>query len=137
MHFPLGWMADTLDKRLVIFLSAALPAAKSAAIALGIASSFLPLVALSAIVGAFAQPHHALGCTYIYERVSRANYLKAVGTVNVVNDLGNVSGPILASLAMTMMGDGGLYAVFSAMLTVLAVLSLADMTQRYELHPTS
>ena len=54
-----------------------------------------------------------------------------------MNDLGTVSGPILASLAMTMMGDGGLYALFATMLTRLAVLSLADMTQRYELHPTA
>lgn len=57
--------------------------------------------------------------------------------MNVVNDLGTVSGPILASLAMTMMGDGGLYAFFATMLAGLAVLSLADMTQRYELHPTA
>ena len=137
MHIPLGWMADSIDKRVVILISAVVPAAAAAVIGLGLAESFIQLVVLSATVGAFAQPHSALGSAYVYERVRRDSFLKAVGTVNVVNDLGNVSGPILASLAMTIMGDNGLYAFFSIMLTLLAVLSLADMTQRYDLQPTS
>ncbi len=137
MHVPLGWMADSFDKRVVILISAVVPAAAAAVIGFGLLDSFLSLVVLSATVGAFAQPHHALGSAYIFERVSRANYLKAVGTVNVVNDLGNVSGPILASLAMTTLGNDGLYIFFSLMLALLAVLSLADITRRYDLQSTS
>jgi len=109
LQWPLGGLADRLDRRRVLAGVTFAAAAVAALVPLGAGS--LPLLAASLFVlGGLIFPLYSLSLAHANDRLDRSQMVAASGTLVLVTGLGGIAGPALAAGAMAAVGDAGLFA---------------------------
>jgi MFS family permease len=116
-QYPLGRLSDFVDRRLILLAS--LTAAAVIGILLGVAplSGWL-LYVFGFLLGAFMLPTYALAAAHAYDCVSRDTYVEAAAGLLLVNGVGSVIGPIVASIFIKTQGAGALF-IFTAIIQLL------------------
>lgn len=124
LQWPLGWLSDSVDRRLVI-LGAALGICVSA---LGLAwntdGGMTSLLLLSFSLGAFALPAYSLCLAHANDGVDAAEVVSVSSGLILIFGLGSTAGPFTASLVMEAMGPGGLFLFMAAVALVLALYDI-------------
>ena len=129
LQYPLGWLSDRMDRRVLIVTSAILSGLVGMA-GFAFAESFAVLVVVSALVGGLSQPLYALLIAYTNDYLSPEDMPSASGGLIFLNGLGAISGPPLAGLAMSLMGPGGYWLMMAMFLFLTAAYGLWRMTRR-------
>lgn len=113
-QYPVAWLADRYDRRIVIMGSA------FGAAVLGIMCYLSPLdkpllIYLSVFLfwGA-GHSLYSLSLAYVNDRLERKHILTASGTLVLLNGVGAVSGPLLATIAMAVMGNDIFFPLLSS-----------------------
>jgi MFS family permease len=131
MAWPLGWLSDRLDRRLVI-----IGAAITAAATLGIMIALVPgeatrwlLYLCVAIFGGTIIPTYSVVMAHVNDAVGEGEFVAASGGLLIMQGVGAVVGPLVAGFAMSAFELGFAYTVIATQL-LMAVFGLYRLRRR-------
>lgn len=128
LQYPIGWVSDRVDRRLVILGIAALGGAGSL---IGIFyDSFTGILIAGAIIGGTSNPLYALLIAYANDYLEKEDMAAASGGLLFVNGCGAVLGPLFLGWAMDRIGPWGYWAFLAALMFCIAGYAGFRMTQR-------
>ena len=129
LQFPIGWVSDRMDRRLLILVVAAGGGLASVLGAFAGANfSFLLLAA--AIIGGTSNPLYSLLIAYTNDYLSRDDMAGASGGLLFINGLGAIAGPIIVGWSMDAFGARGYFLLMAVLLGLLVAYAAWRMTRR-------
>lgn len=130
LQYPIGRLADRIDRRKVVLLSAV----GTAVAALGLLAaggSPLPLVmALAALYGGISFTIYPVCAAHAADRAEQRHMVAIAGGLLLAWAGGSVIGPISATLLMQLAGPGGLFVFIASVTSGLILFILWRMTRR-------
>ncbi len=130
-QWPLGRLSDRIDRRHVLVGGSLGAAAVGVAIVLSIfftTGAYVYL--LGALWGACAFPLYAIAVAHANDHAEREDFVEVCSGLLLVSAVGSVSGPILASVLMALVGAAGLFAFTAGTHVVMAGFALWRLTRR-------
>ncbi|MDG2340041.1 MAG: MFS transporter [Paracoccaceae bacterium] len=129
IQYPLGWLSDRMDRRVLIMISAILGGAAS--VMAMMAGGYYPMLLLAAfLVGGMSNPLYSLLIAYTNDFLDYEDMAAASGGMVFVNGLGAISGPVITGWIMSVFGPPGFFFFIAALMLVLAAYAAYRMTQR-------
>ncbi len=128
-QYPIGWLSDRMDRRILIIALAALGGVGALIAAAGQSVYGLVLVG-GAIIGGTSNPLYALLIAYANDYLSREDMAAASGGLLFINGLGAIAGPLIVGVAMDRVGPAGYWIYLALLMLGLAAYGLWRMTQR-------
>ncbi|MGD9918294.1 MAG: MFS transporter [Paenirhodobacter sp.] len=133
-QYPIGWISDRMDRRLLILIVAAVGAVSMFA-AFALAPAFWLLTVLGAVIGGVANPLYALLVAYTNDYVDSSDMAAASGGLLFVNGVGAMTGPIVTGWLMETVGNGGFFLYVALLMTGVMGYAGWRMTRRPALDP--
>ena len=129
LQFPIGWVSDRMDRRLLILIVSGVGgvAAVLGALASG---SFVMLILAAALIGGTSHPLYSLLIAYTNDYLSRDDMAGASGGLLFINGLGAIAGPLIIGWSMDFFGPRGYFLLMAVLLLLLAIYAGWRMTQR-------
>ena len=117
-QYPIGWISDKMDRR-VLIIQMTLFAAATIAIGLFFADTFYVLVLIAFIVGGVSNPLYSLYIAYTNDALDNDDMAAASGGLIFVNGIAASTGPLILGWMMTKFGaDSFLYFIGGLMLAM-------------------
>ncbi|MEM8824556.1 MAG: MFS transporter [Pseudomonadota bacterium] len=132
LQYPLGWLADRVDRRRLILIAASASALISLVGWLGI-GGFWGLVVVIFIYGGLANPIYAMLLAYTNDYLEPDDMAAASARLLFLNGSAATLGPLVAGWLMQTIGPGGFFAYLATLMAALAGYAAWRMTRR----PTS
>ena len=132
LQYPLGRWSDRTDRRHVILVTAGAAAAAGMTLALLPAPQVAVLLTLAAVLGAFMFALYPLFIAHVNDHVSEGGFVETSSGLLLLQGVGAVIGPIIASTLMARTGSGALFAFTATVHTLLLlfVITRLRMTLR-------
>ncbi|MGI3164488.1 MFS transporter [Pseudooceanicola sp. 200-1SW] len=127
--YPLGWISDRMDRRLLIAIEA-IVAGIGGIIGFVLADSFTALLVAAFIIGAMTNPLYSLLLAYLNDILDHDQMAAGSAGMLFVNGLGAIGGPLLTGWVMTMTGPKGFFLFIAVLLLATAAYAFYRMTQR-------
>lgn len=118
LQWPLGWLSDLLDRRLVLTVALLAGAGVAAALYVKGAGGGLPLYALGFLLGASAMPGYALCVAHANDQIASEEVVTVSSGLILLYGAGSAVGPLSASLVMTQFGPDSLHLAVAAWLVL-------------------
>ncbi|MEK0163677.1 MFS transporter [Phaeobacter sp. JH20_36] len=131
MQYPLGWMSDRMDRRILILFGAAVAGgAAIGAMILGADFRFLLIAAF--LIGGMTNPLYSLLIAHTNDYLDYDDMAAASGGLVFINGLGAVAGPLITGWLMgdEVFGAPGFFLFTALLLLMLAVYAAYRTTQR-------
>lgn len=128
-QYPIGWMSDRMDRRVLIFF-VALAGAVSALIGYFFDQVFEAVLLSALLTGGLAQPMYALLIAYTNDYLEVDDMAAASGGLVFINGLGAIAGPPAVGWLMGMTGPKGFWLFLSITLAMMAAYGGWRMTRR-------
>ncbi len=128
-QYPLGWMSDRMDRR-VLILFVALAGSGGALFGWLFSSSFGMLLIAAALVGATSNPLYSLLIAHTNDFLDTEDMAAASGGLVFVNGLGAIAGPVVTGWIMETMGPSGFFAFLAVLLFALGGYAAYRTTRR-------
>jgi MFS family permease len=122
-QFPVGWISDRTDRRLVVGIMSILCTAVSVALAGGIFDGNLH--AAVALIGGLSLPVYSLCVAHANDHITPSQIVPASGTLVLALNIGILFGAFVGPFAIGMVGPAGLaafFAILSALTAAIAVI---------------
>ncbi len=129
VQYPLGWLSDRMDRRLLILIASAV-AALGAVIGMALGSVFWLLLVAAFLVGGMSNPLYSLLIAYTNDFLGSDDMAAAAGGMVFINGLGAVFGPIITGWIMGVIGPSGYFLHIATLCTMMAAYAAYRMTQR-------
>lgn len=129
LQYPIGWMSDRMDRRILIVGASGLGVAVSLA-GVFLADTYVALLIIAALSGGLAQPLYALIIAYTNDYLDHEDMPAASGGMIFVNGIGAISGPPIMGLLMGWIGPSGFWLFLAGVLAAVATYGVFRMTQR-------
>lgn len=129
MQYPLGWMSDRMDRRVLIMV-VALVGGGAAVVALVLGGIFPILLASAFVIGGCSNPLYSLLIAYTTDFLQAEDMAAASAGLLFINGLGAIAGPIVIGYTMEAVGARGFFALIAGLLLLLGAYALYRMTQR-------
>ena len=129
MQYPIGWLSDRVDRRLLI-ISVALIGAITAALTIIASHSITALIVSAFILGGVSNPLYSLIIAYANDSLETDQMSAASGGLIFLNGVGAMGGPILVGYAMTTFGSDSFFIFLALWLGTIGLYGLYRMTQR-------
>ena len=118
-QYPIGWLSDHLDRRLLILGLSALGGG------IALAAVLLPtplwfILTVAAVVGGTSNPLYALLIAYANDYLDRGDMAAASAGLLFINGLGAIAGPLIVGWTMDAMGAQGFWAIIAGVMLALA-----------------
>lgn len=128
-QYPVGWLSDRMDRRLLISIVAALAGVGAL---LGIASGgdYQVLLISAAIIGGMSNPLYALLLAHTNDFLEYEDMAAASGGLLFINGLGAFLGPMAIGWLMEQFGPSAFFYVLASLLFGLGLYALYRMTRR-------
>lgn len=130
LQYPIGKMSDKYDRRLIILGVAIGTALICFALINKDQSNGLGLMLLGAMFGGFSFTLYPLAVAYTNDFLTSEDLVPASGGLIVAFGGGAASGPIVASLVMSLFGADGLFGFVGVVSVILAIFITFRITQR-------
>ena len=115
IQWPLGWLSDRTDRRLVIAgATAAIVLVSAVLLSAGAAVTLLALVVLFAVWGGLAESIYAVSTAHANDRTQAGDYVVVSSTILVTWATGSTVGPMVATAMLRAFGPDGLWLFFVA-----------------------
>jgi MFS family permease len=124
LQWPLGWLSDRVPRNLIIAGAALASAAAAVGVALTTEAPLPLLLAVGALFGGFGIPIYSLCVAVANDDLPAARLLGTARGLLLLNGIGTAVGPLVAGVAMSLAGPGGLFLYAAALLTVLSALAI-------------
>ena len=118
-QYPIGWLSDRMDRRLLILGLSALGGGV-ALLALLMPGPVWLILGASAVVGGTSNPLYALLIAYANDYLPREDMAAASAGLLFINGLGAIAGPLVVGQMMDGMGAQGFWAIIAAVMLMLA-----------------
>ncbi len=129
IQYPLGWLSDRMDRRVLISVAAALMGV--GAICGMLFGAFFPLLLVSAFfVGGLSNPLYSLLIAYTNDFLAHEDMAAASGGMVFINGLGAVAGPVITGWMMGIIGPKGFFVYIAFLGFAMAIYAAYRMTQR-------
>ncbi|MBB1490106.1 MULTISPECIES: MFS transporter [unclassified Paracoccus (in: a-proteobacteria)] len=128
-QYPIGWLSDRLDRRVLITVLAVFGTGVAAVVAASEIGIWGYLLA-AALVGGVANPIYALLIAYTNDFLDTADMAAASAGLLLINGMGSVFGPILTGWLMAVIGPEGFWVYIAVLLGALSLYGGWRMTQR-------
>ena len=135
-QYPIGWVSDKIDRRLLILLISAASATGSAS-AYFAGGYFFALVFAAFLVGGLTNPLYSLLIAHANDFIEYEDMASAAAGLLFVNGVGAVSGPIIIGYAMNAFGPEIFFVIIALLMATLAIYAGYRMTQRATVSDTS
>jgi len=129
LQYPIGWLSDRVDRRKLIFGSAAL-GATFCAVGWVTEGGLVPLMISAFFAGGVTTPLYALFLAYTNDSLAAEDMPSASGGLVFTFGLGAIAGPLLTGWVMGMLGPFAFWLVLGVTFASIAVYALYRMTQR-------
>ncbi|WP_415920263.1 MFS transporter [Tateyamaria sp. SN6-1] len=129
LQYPIGWLSDRFDRRLLI-LSVAVLGAVGSLLGLALGGSFTLLLVSAFVVGGMSNPLYSLLLAHTNDFLDHDDMAAASGGLVFINGLGAVAGPLIVGALMDRVGPGGFYMFTGVLFVVLVGYAAYRMTQR-------
>jgi MFS family permease len=115
IQWPLGWLSDRTDRRLVIAgATATIVLVSAVLLSAGSAVTLLALVVLFAVWGGLAESIYAVSTAHANDRTQAGDYVVVSSTILVTWATGSTVGPMVATAMLRAFGPDGLWLFFIA-----------------------
>ena len=135
-QYPIGWVSDKMDRRLLILLISAASATGSAS-AYFAGGYFFALVFAAFLVGGLTNPLYSLLIAHANDFIEYEDMASAAAGLLFVNGVGAVSGPIIIGYAMNAFGPEIFFVIIALLMATLAIYAGYRMTQRATVSDTT
>jgi MFS family permease len=129
LQFPLGWLSDRMDRRLLILTASAVGGA-GALLGMAADDAFPVLLAAAFLIGGTSNPLYSLLIAYTNDFLDRDDMAAASGGLLFINGLGAIAGPLVTGWIMGVFGSPGYFLVIAVLMIALALYAAYRMTQR-------
>ena len=129
LQYPIGFLSDRMDRRILILALSALGATAALAGA-AFADAFVLLLVVAFIVGGMCNPLYSLLIAYVNDYLDPDDMAAASGGLVFINGLGAIVGPLATGWLMGSIGPEGFFLFLMALLTTLGLYATYRMTQR-------
>jgi MFS family permease len=129
LQYPIGWLSDRMDRRILIVGTAAAGAVVSV-VGMLLGHIYPVLLGVGLFSGGLAQPLYALLIAYTNDYLEIEDMAAASGGLVFVNGIGAIAGPPIMGVLMAQIGPGGFWLFLSVILAALTAYGLWRMTQR-------
>jgi len=128
-QYPIGWLSDRLDRRLLIAVLSFLGAVIVLS-GLIIQMNFVMLLFLSFVVGGISNPLYSLFIAYTNDFLEVEDMAAASGGLIFVNGIGAISGPIVLGWMMDRLGAFSYFGYLGTLLGIMGIYAVYRMTRR-------
>ncbi|WP_333714812.1 MFS transporter [Yoonia sp.] len=129
LQYPIGWLSDKMDRRVLIIWLAALGGIGSLAAFL-VPGSYALIVISGAIIGGTSNPLYALVIAYTNDYLEKDDMAAASGGLLFINGLGAIAGPLIVGFMMDGIGDNGYWLFLSLLMGAIALYGIYRTTRR-------
>jgi MFS family permease len=131
LQYPLGWLSDRTDRRILIMAVAALGGVASLA-GMVLDAQFPTLLAAAFVVGGMTNPLYSLLIAHTNDYLDHDDMAAAAGGLVFINGLGAVTGPLLTGWLMGqgVFGPSGFFLFMAVLLLALGIYAAYRATQR-------
>ncbi|NNE82262.1 MAG: MFS transporter [Silicimonas sp.] len=129
LQFPIGWLSDRMDRRVLILVSA-IGGVIAGLIGWLSGGTFEVSLVAAFLMGGVSNPLYALLIAYTNDYLETDDMAAASGGLIFVNGLGAILGPIITGWAMSGIGPGGFWVFLMTMMLLMAAYVGYRMTQR-------
>jgi MFS family permease len=128
-QFPIGWLSDRMDRRLLIMGLTAFGALFTFAATLA-ADRVAAVLAAGFVLGAVANPLYSLIIAYTNDFLDRSDMPAASGGLLFIHGLGAISGPLLIGWLMSAFGADAFFVFVGGLLALIALYAAWRTTRR-------
>src|SRR6056297_3641441 len=129
LQFPIGWLSDRMDRRLLILVGAAI-CGSGAVVGMTMGSLFPALLLAGLMVGGMSNPLYSLLIAYTNDFLEHDDMAAAAGGMVFINGLGAVAGPLITGWFMGLVGPRGFFLFIAGLMLAMAAYAAYRMTQR-------
>ncbi len=128
-QYPIGYLSDKMDRRLLIIGSAAAGAIASM-LALWIETDITSLIIIAFIIGGASNPMYSLLVAYAMDYMETDQMPAASGGLLFINGFGAMGGPIVVGYAMANFGIDWFFITLALLLATICLYGFYRVTQR-------
>lgn len=128
-QYPIGWLSDRMDRRILIIWVAGIGGVGSLA-AFFVADNLSVIFISAAIIGGMSNPLYALLIAYTNDYLEREDMAAASGGLLFINGVGAILGPLILGWMMDSFGVNGFWLFTAILLLGILTYGLYRMTQR-------
>ncbi len=128
-QFPLGWLSDRMDRRVLIAI-VALATGIGAVIGMLLGDTFWWLLVAAVLIGGASNPLYALLIAYTNDFLEPDDMAAASGGMLFINGLGAIAGPLMLGWMMSLMGPAGFFFYIAILMFAMVLYAIYRMTQR-------
>ena len=129
LQYPIGWLSDKMDRRVLIIGVSAVGGAGTVLPFL-FPGDYVAILAAGAMVGGTSNPLYALLIAYANDYLDKSDMASASGGLLFINGVAAIFGPLIIGVAMDVFGDNGFWLFLTIMMFGIAAYGLFRMTQR-------
>ena len=129
LQYPIGWLSDRMDRRILIFGLAFL-GVLSCLLGWSFGDTLWPLMAAAFFAGGVTTPLYALLVAYSNDSLSAVDMPAASGGLVFTFGLGAIAGPLVTGWAMQRLDPFAFWLVLGTTFCAIALYALYRMTQR-------
>ena len=128
-QYPIGYLSDKIDRRLLIIGSAAVGTLAAIA-ALWIETDITSLIVIALILGGASNPMYSLLLAYAMDYMEPEQMPAASGGLIFINGTGAMGGPIVVGYAMANFGIDWFFITLALLLSTICLYGFYRITQR-------
>ncbi len=128
--FPMGWLSDHVDRRVVLIGTASLAALSAVFGLFAGADNLTTLYIVLAIYGALTFPFYTLAVAHMNDRLVPEQRVPASAGLVLIFGVGSIFGPLLVDGAMGLFGPWGYFLVLAVSALSVAIFALMRMLAR-------
>ena len=129
LQYPIGWLSDRMDRRVLIAMVTALGAA-GCLVALAFGGSFIALVASALVIGGTSNPLYSLLIAHTNDFLDHEDMASASGGLIVMSGAGAVGTPILVGYLMQVLGPPAFLVFIAGFMAAIAAYAVYRMSVR-------
>lgn len=129
-QYPIGWLSDRVDRRMLILAAAGI-AMVACALGAAVASPSLGLLlGMAFVLGGMTNPIYALLIAHTNDYLDRDDMAAASGGLIFINGIGAIAGPLAIGVLMEVLGPPGFWVFVAVLMGALAAYTGWRMTRR-------
>ncbi|MBO6896649.1 MAG: MFS transporter [Shimia sp.] len=128
-QYPLGWMSDRMDRRVLIMFVAAIGAA-GATLGFTAGDNYPMLLVAALFIGGFSNPLYSMLIAHANDFLEYEDMAAASGGLVFVNGVGAIAGPLITGWMMDVVGPSGYFIYLIVLLAALGAYAGYRTTRR-------
>lgn len=127
LQYPIGWMSDRMDRRVLIFVVCVVGMIFS--VGASVSDSFVLLLIFAFIIGGVSNPLYSLYIAYTNDYLEHEDMASASGGMIFLSGVGAIFGPSLVGWLMEVYGADSYFWFLAALMAIMGGYALYRMTQ--------